>query len=153
VATDAAPLAGDRCDDALPITLPRGLGTATFVASTTVAHDDYAPGCTAHDELGNDRVYQVTVPAGHRLDAKLSPLAPAMTAALYFLEGPAAACGGACLAGSAGSGPGEQAYASHDNTTGAPQEVFVVVDSLDGDVVEGDYRLAVRLAETPVVAP
>ncbi|HUQ01883.1 MAG TPA: hypothetical protein VM261_05270 [Kofleriaceae bacterium] len=150
---DTTPLAGERCDDAQPVTL-RGVSGATTLSATILAslggyHADYAPHCTTQDELGADRVYRVTIPAGHRLDAKLSPTFPA---ALYVLAGPAASCAAACLAGEAIAAT-DQAFLSHDNTTGAPEDVFVVVDTVTELAAQGDFRLALRQSPTPVVAP
>lgn len=144
------PPAGDTCQLAEPITLTGGAATVTGTTATTAGYvDDYQPpsGCAGsflHD--GNDRVHAITVPAGARLTATVTPTTSWDTS-IYFVGGPAASCDAdpiVCLAGADASGSGAAETIAYDNTTAAPVEVMIVVDSYDPSD-EGDYALAVTV--------
>ncbi len=154
--TDAGTVAaGDTCGAASSVT------TGSFHGTTVGASDDYqadGTGCSILATDGPDVVYKVTVPDGQRLTVTVTPDAPAdggleYDMALYFIEGPASACVSpvACLVDVDQSNTAAES-AMWLNTTGAPKELFLVVDSNAGNTYSanaGGFTLDVQLATPP----
>lgn len=158
---------GERCD--LASSVP---GSTTVSGSTIGATADVNLGCTGASNQGPDRVYAVTVPNMERLTVTLTPEVTDTTdgglqfdPSLYLVAGPAASCQpadagdrSACLDGSdIDQPPGSPERVTYFNTTGAPREVFVVVDSffnapdeMNGIIHEGRYELRFTLAAPPM---
>ena len=130
--------ANDRCDGATP--LPPG---AEVIGSTLDADDDlsFAGGfgsCTGWADRGGDLAYRVSIAAGQTMAARLSSGADL---ALYLLDDCASRC---CWAGADLAPGGAVELVGHLNTTGAPQELYLIVDSFDLTVA-GDFTLSVEL--------
>jgi len=124
----AAPQPGDTCQ----------LAGAPLTASTSLSQqalagylDDYrwagSPGCTASGTSGADRAYAVTVPAGQRVTATVTP-ASTWNAALNLVAD-CDALAQQCLGGADVGGSGVPETAGWTNGTGAARTVYVVVDS------------------------
>jgi hypothetical protein len=134
-------LPGEVCANPIPV-MP---GTLTG-ESTTGYSNQLAPAitCTGFGTSGPDRVYVVSVPAGQRLTASVTPTGTG-DPAIYLVQGPAAACTAtpACLNGDDSGAAGSTNTATWVNATGTPQQVFVVVDSDSGPV--SSYTLTTAL--------
>ncbi len=158
---------GESCE------LAAVIARTTNVSGTTVgAANDVNLTCTGARNQGPDRVYKVTVPTMERLTVTLTPQETDTSdgglqydPSLYLVAGPAASCLPAdagdrtnCLDGSdIDLPPGSPERVTFLNTSGAPREVFVVVDSfftapddLNGTTHEGRYELAFTLAAPPM---
>lgn len=147
-------------------------GTTTLSGSTVGAAADVNLSCTGSRNQGPDRVYVVTVPNLQRLTVTLTPEETDTSdgglqydPSLYLVAGPAAACAPAdagdrtsCLDGSdIDMPPGSPERVAWLNTSGAPREVFVVVDSFftapdetNGTTHEGKYDLSFTVAAPPM---
>lgn len=147
-------------------------GTTTLSGSTVGAAADVNLSCTGSRNQGPDRVYVVTVPNLQRLTVTLTPEETDTSdgglqydPSLYLVAGPAAACAPAdagdrtsCLDGSdIDMPPGSPERVAWLNTSGAPREVFVVVDSFftapdetNGVTHEGKYDLSFTVAAPPM---
>lgn len=143
---------GESCDRPAALGLP-----GSVIATTVGAANDVALRCTGFGNPGPDRVYAVTVPAGQRLVASVTPTV--LDAGLLFdpslsiVLGPAASCAstdaGVCLAGGDERGADTVAWL---NTSTSPEDVFLVVDSSlttpdenSGVTFQGEYELTARL--------
>lgn len=158
---------GESCE------LAAAIAGSTTVSGTTVgAANDVSLTCTGARNQGPDRVYKVTVPPMERLTVTLTPEETDTSdgglqfdPSLYLVAGPAASCLPAdagdrtnCIDGSdIDLPPGSPERVTYLNTSGAPREVFVVVDSfftapddMNGTTHEGRYELAFTLAAPPM---
>jgi hypothetical protein len=140
------------------------ISPGTLMGSTVGAQADHA-GCTANsgDLIGPERVYQITVPAGQRLSATVTPVM-AMAGGLqydpgiYLVRGPANACPtmsrGDCLA--VADDPMSLAASetvTYTNTSNAAETIFIVIDSFwdmanpqDGVDAVGNFTLSTSLS-------
>ena len=129
---------GETCASPQVVTPP-----ATLTGQTTVGftHD---VSCSGTSLPGFDRVYSVTVPAGHLLTAVMTPMN--FDGALTIIDGPASACqltGSVCQGVSDNIGSNATENLSWRNTTAAPRTVFVVVDSFSS-FTAGAYSLSIN---------
>lgn len=102
-AGDCTPLP-DACGTAQALTLPGGLGTASFSVEPALALDDYPAGCNALG--GPELVYRFTTPGVRDFTASLTPLYGSSARPVLTLHGPSA-CPGvevACDAQLSGAG-------------------------------------------------
>lgn len=167
VAGGSAGSAGESC------TMAQAVAGAMTLSGTTVgATADVNLSCTGSRNQGPDRVYVVTVPNLQRLTVTLTPEETDTSdgglqydPSLYLVAGPAAACAPAdagdrtsCLDGSdIDQPPGSPERVAYLNTSGAPREVFVVVDSFftspdetNGVTHQGRYDLSFTVATPPM---
>jgi hypothetical protein len=103
---------------------------ATLTNQTTVGFTNEVSCGSSFSQPGADRVYSVTVPAGHLLTAVMTPAS--FDGALAIIDGPASAClatGSVCQGVSDNFGSSAVENLSWRNTTAAPRTVFVIVDS------------------------
>ncbi|MDX2013585.1 MAG: hypothetical protein SFW67_25555 [Myxococcaceae bacterium] len=144
---------GERCDTALPL-VPGAPATNTTVG----ARNDVALRCTGFLNAGPDLVYALSVPAGQRLVARLSPDAPAdggfvFDPSLSLVAGPASQCvaadAGACLGGRDEQGEDTVTWTNEGSEA---QDVFLVVgsyltepDLTAGTTFEGGFTLLAQL--------
>jgi hypothetical protein len=140
---------GETC--AMAVTV----NASTILMATTIGStNNMQPNCTGFLNAGPDIAYKITVPAGQALNATVTPVL--MTdggyqydPSIYFIAAPASNCflwdGDAgspnmtCLAGADTNATEEPQLADRTkwiNTTGAPAEVFVVLDSAVDGVVD-----------------
>ena len=158
---------GESCELAAVIA-----GTTNVSGTTVGAANDVNLTCTGARNQGPDRVYKVTVPPMERLTVTLTPEETDTSdgglqfdPSLYLVAGPAASCLPAdagdrtnCLDGSdIDAPPGSPERVTFLNSSSAPREVFVVVDSfftapddMNGTTHEGRYDLAFTLAAPPM---
>ena len=130
---------GDTCADAVPLT-----DSGTVSGDTRTAAADYNPGragCTGFDAFGPDNVYRVSLQAGERLIAELTPRQPMWDAALYLVRG-CEDVASSCVAGD-DSGTSE----SIDYTADAGGDYFLVVDGFRNG---GPYVLSTEVRATPL---
>lgn len=136
--TVGAPPPGESCATAVP------LGTGAILPSETTVGFARDHAGLASDSCpsasGADKVYALSVPAGQRLRATLTP-APGFAPVAYLVAAPAANCAlpiPQCLASSLAATDGSAAltWANDGNT---PAAVFLVVGSDSGP---GGYALA-----------
>jgi hypothetical protein len=150
------PPTGDTCALAESVTLVNNMATVLGTTSTLTGYNnDYAPddtgNCTGYAEPGNDRVHQVTVPAGQRLTATVTPTSTTFDAAVYFVATPAATCTVSplvCAGGRDEAFGGDPETAHYSNNTGAPSDVFVIIDSYNAGAGDG-YMLGLTVAPPP----
>ncbi|HUQ01881.1 MAG TPA: hypothetical protein VM261_05260 [Kofleriaceae bacterium] len=152
---DAAPLAGDLCTSAEPVTLTGGVGTTSISATTAGYTNDYQPGvCTDTNSPGADRVYVVSVGPGNRLIATVTPTADTFDPGVFLVGAPAASCDAAtitCLGAADSGGDGDEDTAIYKNTTNAAVDVYIIID---GFRAVGDaYTLGVTVGPTPPTQP
>jgi hypothetical protein len=128
---------GDVCALAVPTTA----GTLSN-QTTNGSANDYQPAtaCTGRAESGLDRVYAVTVAAGQTLTATVTP-AGASDPGVYLVRGPETACAATplCLAGADGFSSDSVSYT---NASGAPELIYIVVDSSQAGAVTFDLTVA-----------
>lgn len=144
---------GERCDTAL------ALVPGTPATNTTVgARNDLSLRCTGFLNAGPDVVYSLTVPAGRRLVARVSPEAPRdggfpFDPSLSLVAAPAAQCvmpdAGTCLAGRDERGEDTVTWTNESDDA---RDVFLVVDSYltapdltAGATFEGAFTLVAQL--------
>jgi hypothetical protein len=134
-----------------------GMATVLGTTETVLGYENnYAPdesgNCTGYDAPGNDRVHTLTVPAGQRLGATVTPTSTTFDVAVYFVATPATTCDVSplvCQGGRDAGFEGDPETAIYENTTGAPVDVLVVVDSYTAG--PGDaYMLGLALSAPPV---
>ncbi|HEY3357595.1 MAG TPA: hypothetical protein VGQ83_30365 [Polyangia bacterium] len=151
-ATDgAAPGPGDTCQTAVALTAPASLSDQTTVGYTnSYGEDTSAHGCGINNGL--DRVYSITVPAGQRLTAAVTPVG-AYDPAIYLIAGPASACDASprtCLAFADDfSDASFKDTVRYVNRSAAAQTVFIVVDSYYADDTGGTFALDVTIDQPP----
>lgn len=154
---------GDTCELATTIT------PGTVTGSTVGGTNSYDPGCTGDATPGADSVYKISVPPGQRLTATATPDVVTMgnqfDLAVYLIEGPATNCdadaGITCVGASDDPNMLEAPEtAGYTNTTSAPVDIFIVVDSffdamhdsMDGGIGasnEGSFTLTTSIAAPP----
>lgn len=137
---------GDTCEQAEPVVFTSGRATLNGNVSYLAGYwDDYRPRCPTQAEVGNDRAYKVTMAAGERIDVTFTRLSQ-WFGTVYILSGQAGSCGNAtCLSGVTST----PRRATYDNATGAPQDVFVVVDGYAPGDTDAPYQLDLRLGPPP----
>ncbi len=125
---------GDQCSAAFDIT-----ASGTFTGNTQTAVDDYreVSACTTHEATGPDQVYRVSLAAGDRLRATLTPGTPTWDASLYLLTS-CASVASSCVAGSDRGNPESIDYVAPSAGT-----YYLVVDGFRG--AGGAYALEVEL--------
>ena len=154
--TDAmTPLPGDICTSAELITLPGGVGTTTVNATTLGYTNNYLPGvCVQVNSPGADRVHVISVPAGNRLLATVTPTAGTFDPSIFLIGGPAASCDAVpmvCLAGSDGGGDGAPDVVAYNNSGGGAVDVFIIIDGFRA--IGNAYSLAVTVGPIPAIPP
>jgi len=130
-----------------PITASIVLPTETTAGFT----NDYGSGTNCSATAGPDRVYAVTVPAGQRLTATMTPAAGA-TADLGVNLVTAAACEvtpRVCLAGDNSGALAAVNSASYFNSTAASQSIFVIIGTSTSSTATSAYSLAIDIAAPP----
>ncbi|MCC6999004.1 MAG: hypothetical protein IT370_30605 [Deltaproteobacteria bacterium] len=140
----SSPTLGDICGSASPLA-----GAGTTSGQTTVGFVDDYTACDASTR-GLDRVYSIGVPAGQRLEARITP-GPSFNSAAYLVAAPASSCSAssrACLGLRQEAGAGLVDSASWTNATGSAQTVFVVADSTSA-ATGGGFDLVTTLS-TPI---
>ena len=128
----------DTCAGALDLTtMAAGVDGATVTGSTTGLGNDIQPpmGCTGFVNDGPDAIYQVTLGAGQRVTATLTP--QGWDGALALIQ--PCTFTPVCLAGSDRTNPEVATFVASTATA-----VYVVVDSY-GPVAAGAYTLSVRI--------
>jgi hypothetical protein len=142
----APPLpAGDRCDMAAPLTLGTPL-SETLNSDYSDDHQDY---CSLSGQLGRDKVYSLTVPAGERLRVTATPAAVFdVDIALMTVAGCATTDSAACLAKSQAAVTGQADTLYWNNRTGAAADVRLLVDSRSASV-QPAYMLDAHLDTLP----
>ena len=135
---------GERCDDAVEIAMPGVLANQTTAGFT----NDYDPdaSCLGYEAAGPDRVYAITVANGQHLSVTVTPDAADYDVALYLVAGTAASCEVdplMCAVGADAQTEGGAETVEHDNTSGASQQMFIIVDGYYED--GGLYSLSTTL--------
>ncbi len=128
----------DTCAGALDLTaMAAGVDGATVTGSTTGLGNDIQPpmGCTGFVNDGPDAIYQVTIGAGQRVTATLTP--QGWDGALTLIQ--PCTFTPVCLAGSDNGTPEVAVF-----TATAATAIYVVVDSY-GPEAAGAYTLNVRI--------
>lgn len=143
---DAAPVAGDLCSNAEPITLTLNMATITATTAAPFTHNYEPGGCAMVNSMGPDRVHSLTVPASMRLTATVDPTSATFDPGIFLIAGPAASCDAmpiVCLTQNDNGGDGANDAITFDNTTGNPADVFIMIDGFrpDGDA----YTLTVTV--------
>lgn len=141
-------LAGDVCS-----TAEAAMSGMTVMGTTVGYANDLQPAtsCTGFSTVGVDRVYSITIPAGQRLTAVVTPQT-GYDSSIYFVQGPSAQCTmtPTCLDGDDSGGSGSADTATYDNTGTTPLDVFIVIDSYTtGSSGEGTFSLTATLANIP----
>jgi hypothetical protein len=140
---DIAP-PGDQCQTAEP--LPGESGT--LGGSSADYRDDLNAqdlgDCTEHTSPGEDRVFEVVLATGERLNATLTPRTSDFDTAIYLLSRcPTAPFEQVCVAGDDRGFGGDPDSISFTNP-GAPQSFFLVVDSFFGANYEYDLTWSIN---------
>jgi hypothetical protein len=138
---------GNTCDNALTV----GPGTYTGNTSTAAGYtNNYGPyTCSVAGSgsgLGNDVVYAVTVQSGKRLSASVTGTG---FDAVLVTSTDCANINGSCLIRRDATGSGGAESLSYDNTTGAAQTIFVIVDAFSATTSGGAYSLTIGVEDIP----
>ncbi len=130
---------GDTCADAFVISQ-----SGTFTGNTLTATNDYqdSNACTGYRSSGPDVVYRVTLQAGDRLQASLSPGTPSWDTSIYLVTS-CANVAQSCVAGEDNGNPEQIDY-----TTAASGDYFLIVDGFAG--AGGAFSLTVTLTAAPI---
>jgi hypothetical protein len=126
LATTFSPaLAGDTCDNAIPVTNGTMLSASTAMNTRDVQRPSDGDGCQSL--AGRDLVYSATVPAGQTLTVALTAVMGDPT--VNLIAGPASSCrfNAACLAGVDTGGSGGNETLTWTNTGTTSQAVFIVI--------------------------
>jgi hypothetical protein len=123
------PPSGETCANATAVTAG-SLSSQTLLGYTS----DFGSGTSCSGTAGPDRLYKITVPAGQRLTATVTPESvdgsanwdPSIN--LQLAAG-CVATGRVCLAGSDNGASGAADTATWTNNTGSPAEVFIAVET------------------------
>jgi hypothetical protein len=120
----AAPVPGDRCENAITVSPGTLIGQ-----STAAAFNDHSPSnsCLGLAQPGRDLVYSVEVPSGMKLTVVVAPQT-SWDPSVYLVD----ACGPnplGCLAGSDTGFNGDNETVMHTNLTGNMQTIHIIVDS------------------------
>jgi hypothetical protein len=149
---DAAPDAGpilpmcgaagpDACGDAMDLTAAASTAGGTLISSDTSGlSDDLRPpaaGCTTFTADGPDTIYRVTVPAGKKIRATVTP--DLWDASVFIAN---ACTSSSCVAGADAVLDGEPETVEHVATTAGTY--YVVVDGWDSSAA-GCYLLQVTI--------
>ncbi|PZR10538.1 MAG: hypothetical protein DI536_20060 [Archangium gephyra] len=101
---------------------------------------------------GLDRMVRFQVPAGHRVTATVTPTVSTFDPMLSLVRGAAAACVGSsatCVASADTGADNAAETASWFNGTGAPVDMFAVVDDYDAQSFNGAYTLSISASPPP----
>lgn len=131
---------GDQCTDAIEIS-----ASGQFTGNTQTATGDYDPGrggCTGWPEIGRDVVYRVSMQAGDRLQATLTPVGTDWDSALYLVRN-CQDVATSCVAGQDNGTPEQIDYTSASGGT-----FFLIVDGYGS--AGGPYTLDAILAPAPI---
>src|SRR5690606_30059825 len=144
------------CPLAETITLTDGMASLSGTTETSALYqNDYDPTHASCEEgRGNDRVYAVTVPAGERLVATVTPQA-GYDATINLVGGPAAMCTASplvCLRSADLGASGGAETVTYDNNSAASAEIFLIVDGYAASSA-GTFTLDVTVAEIPPAPP
>jgi hypothetical protein len=163
---------------AIAITAGTTMGTSVGSVDDYQGIDALGGNCTGFSNPGGDVVYKVTVPAGQRLNAKVTPATGTgmlpdggllqYDPSIYLVPTPASSCsmsaadGGTdltCLAGAdtnPSSDPAQPETVGWVNTSNAPVDVFIIIDSgwsanamTDGILNTGAFTLDVSFSTPP----
>lgn len=108
------------------------------------------PNCTGFRTHGPDRVYKLSLPAtgATKLKATVAPSASAGADAFDPVLYATTACTRtpACVVGSDAHGAGGAEALEYINTTGAAQDLYIVVDGYDFQPAGGNYQLTINLS-------
>lgn len=134
----------DRCETATEIAAPGALPNQTTLGLS----NDYDPdaSCLGYEAPGPDRVYTIVVPSGGRLAATVTPDAATYDVAVYVIIAPAASCDVEpleCAAGVDDELEGIAETVEYENTSGAAEQVFIIVDGYDS--AGGPFSLSTTL--------
>ncbi|MFO0595359.1 MAG: hypothetical protein U0228_08645 [Myxococcaceae bacterium] len=147
----AAPIADDLCTTS----------TTTITANGTRASDslttfglDYAGGTNCFANRGPDRVYKVTVAAGQRYTAVVTPAVATdagFNPVINFVDQTAADCEAmhACVGGSNSARTGQPETAVYSNLTNGSKTLFMTVGDSQAGSPSVDYSLASTFAAAP----
>ncbi len=155
VAPPPPPPPGELCSNAQVLTS----GTPLTDQSLIGYANDYASVTSCSGGAGPDRVYKITVPAGERLTATVTPTIPdggsTWDPSINLMSATqCAATTRTCLAGSDSGFSGQADSAAWTNTGSAPVDVFVVVETYSStDPAAGATRSFTISATTAPVAP
>lgn len=147
---------GDTCADAPT------LASGTYTGLTTVgfaANLNPPSTCAGFAQTGPDRVFQVRVPSGNRIRASVTPTLTGYDPGIYLVPAPASNCdftaasdGGAatgvCLVGDDSGLAAATNTVSYENSGGAEQTLFVVIDS-NAPTGTGTFDLVIDIATPP----
>lgn len=139
---------GDKCKTAVPAPVGSYHGESTAGGF----HDDYTfAACVPYHTAGPDRVYQIRIPSGNRVNVDIDPT-DNLDIALALVATPASNCvrEPACLALSNMLGPGEAASLSFANDSTEDRDYFLLVDGFHAQPLGGSYDLDVAMAAVPV---
>lgn len=139
VTVDVRSILGDRCEDPFIVT-----GSGTFMGNTLQANNDYeeAQMCTGFRQTGPDQVYRISLQAGDRVQATLTPSPVSYDAALYLVTS-CANIAQSCVAGSNSANPQRIDY-----TSASAGSYYLIVDGYGG--AGGAYRLDITFNPAPV---
>lgn len=137
---------GDTCASAVPLTV------GSYDGETTEGlNDDYSyAGCFPQESAGPDRVYQLQIPPGNRLDVDVDPTG-SLDLGLVLVAAPASNCvrEPECLTlrDIGLDGASESLTFANDST--ADRDVFLMVDGFDTQPFGGSYDLDVAMTPAP----
>lgn len=134
------PGAGDTCATAFPI------GAGLREGDTTSGYSaDYTSSSTCTGLGGADRVYAITIPAGHQLEATVTPVADFDVSIGLILEG-AESCtsdGVPCSRSHDGGGDGDAEALTYSNQSGDDLQALLLVSTFWSER-SGAYTLDVQ---------
>ena len=128
VGSGRAPLPGEDCTNAMAAASGINSGTTAGYA------DNFNAAAQGYPAPGRDRVYRVTVPANHTLNARLTPTGPPSLDVVLLVYSGAVDCSQVAshllTAADAAPAGGDESITWNNNDS-APVEVLVVADSID----------------------
>lgn len=142
--------AGDTCATAQLLSLP-----ATVNHSLTGFLNDFVSGTAngCRGTQGVDRVYRLSVPAGQRLTATVTPTTSGFDPTMSLVVGSASACVGTtalCAASADVGNAGDPETLTWTNTGTTSATVYLVVENYSGMATGGAYQLQVSAAPPSV---
>ena len=144
------PPAGDSCATAEVIATPGTTSGTTVGFGNDYFDGSSTDGCTSSDS-GPDRVYSITVPAGQRLTATLTPVDSGFNPSIYLIAAPASNCDVSprvCLAADSSATTSSPASVQYLNAGASDQDVLIVIDS-DSGAGAGAFTLDTAVAVPP----
>lgn len=138
--------AGEICGKAEPIVA----GSNVTGLTTTGYTNEYEGGSGCKATTGPDRVFSVVVPDGKQLTALVTP-GTSFDPTISLVAGTPATCAAhVCDAAVDTKTAGQPEVATYKNFTGAPQTVFIIVDSTSATNPAGDFSLLTTLVDAPL---